>query len=164
MGKRSLSALSVAVLALWPAAARAASSDWPQYLHGPQHSSMSATTAITTANAGALGQLWHWMPAGVFSMCIASAVWDGPDGALFLAGNQTHISGTAYGGSVREATPSSGAYVWQRGLPCTVMGTPSANAAGLLAVATYNACTPSTAKPAAYLLSAATGSILRTLP
>src|ERR671925_853073 len=65
MGRRSLSALSVAVLALWPAAARAASSDWPQYLHGPQHASMSATTAITTANAGALRQLWHWTPAAV---------------------------------------------------------------------------------------------------
>src|SRR5438552_10255765 len=48
-----------------PASATAASGDWPQYLHGPQHSSVSATTAFTTANAAQAHQLWRFTPGTV---------------------------------------------------------------------------------------------------
>src|ERR671924_508113 len=58
-------AACVAALLCWPGVAAAAASDWSQYLHGPQHSSMSPTAAITTANAAGLSQLWHWTPAAV---------------------------------------------------------------------------------------------------
>ena len=44
------------------------------------------------------------------------------------------------------------------------MGTPSLNAGGVLAVGTRTGCHPSTSKPGAYLLDAATGAILATLP
>src|SRR5262249_7001654 len=36
--------------------------DWPQYLHGPQHSSVSNATAFTTSNSGSVTQVWHWQP------------------------------------------------------------------------------------------------------
>jgi polyvinyl alcohol dehydrogenase (cytochrome) len=100
-------------------------------------------------------------PAGSSGSCIASAVWDGA-GRLFVAGDGTTIDGTAYGGSIREIDPSTGAYVWQTGLPCAVMGTPSLDGAGVIAAATYNC--PSGSAPGAYLLDASTGAVLATLP
>jgi hypothetical protein len=36
--------------------------DWPQYLHGPQHSSRSLATAFTALNAASVSQAWHWQP------------------------------------------------------------------------------------------------------
>jgi hypothetical protein len=81
---------------------------------------------------------------------------------LYLGGNTTTISGTRYGGSVRLASPATGAYTWQTGLPCAVEGTPSLDAAGVLAAGTYDFtnCAPQ----GAYLLNAATGAILIALP
>ncbi|HKV67443.1 MAG TPA: PQQ-binding-like beta-propeller repeat protein [Gaiellales bacterium] len=102
--------------------------------------------------------------AGALSMCIASSVWNGQAGALYAAANATTIGGTHFGGSVRQVNPTTGAYLWQRGLPCAVLGTPSLDGAGVLAVGTYTGCVPSTAKTGAYLLNAATGAILATLP
>jgi polyvinyl alcohol dehydrogenase (cytochrome) len=113
-------------------------------------------TPIWTDSLGAV--------AGGLSMCIASGVWNGQTGALYAAANATTIGGTRYGGSVRQVNPATGAYIWQRGLPCAVLGTPSLDGAGVLAVGTYTGCTPTTSKPGAYLLNAATGVILATLP
>jgi hypothetical protein len=101
---------------------------------------------------------------GGLSICIASAVWRGQTGALYLAGNATTIGGTQFGGSVRKVNPGTGAYIWERGLPCAVLGTPSLDAGGVLAVGTYTGCVPATATPGAYLLNAATGAVLATLP
>lgn len=102
--------------------------------------------------------------AGGLSICIASAVWKGQTGALYVAANAATISGTRYGGSVRQVNPGTGAYIWQRGLPCAVLGTPSLDAGGVLAVGTYTGCIPATATPGAYLLAAATGAVLAALP
>jgi polyvinyl alcohol dehydrogenase (cytochrome) len=102
--------------------------------------------------------------AGALSMCIASSVWSGQTGALYAGADGTSIGGTRYGGSVRQINPATGAFIWQRGLPCAVMGTPSLDAAGVLAVGTYTGCAPTVSKPGAYLLNAATGGILATLP
>ncbi len=77
-------------------------------------------------------------------------------------GNPTTIGGTSYGGSVRQVNPATGAYIWQTGLPCAVMGTPSLDSAGVLAAGTYRCPTGNT--PGAYLINAATGAILKTLP
>jgi hypothetical protein len=94
--------------------------------------------------------------------CIASAIWEAPAGTLYLGGNATTIGGTNYAGSVRQADPATGAYLWQTGLPCAVEGTPSLDSAGILAAGTYGFanCRP----PGAYLINAATGAILTTLP
>ncbi len=120
-----------------------------------------------TANPLGTTPLWAdhvGAAAGGLSMCIASAVWDGTHGALYLGGDGTTIRSTAYGGSIRQANPATGAYAWQTGLPCAVLGTPSLNAAGVLAVGTYTGCKPSTSKPGAYLINASNGSILAALP
>jgi outer membrane protein assembly factor BamB len=56
-------ALAAAALPQATGAARASASlDWPQFLHDPQHSSVSPATAFTTANAGSATQVWHWQP------------------------------------------------------------------------------------------------------
>jgi outer membrane protein assembly factor BamB len=120
-----------------------------------------------TANPLASAPFWTdtlGVPAGSSGSCLASAVWNGGSGALYLSGNGTTIAGTTYGGSVRQVNPATGAYLWQRGLPCAVMGTPSLDAAGVLAVGTYAGCRPAGSTPGAYLLNAATGAILKTLP
>jgi outer membrane protein assembly factor BamB len=101
-------------------------------------------------------------PAGSLSSCLASSVWNGQTGRLFIAGDGTTIAGASYGGSVREVNPATGAFVWQTGLRCAVMGTPSLDGAGVLAAATYSCSGSNT--PGAYLLNAQTGAILKTLP
>ncbi|HEX9359725.1 MAG TPA: PQQ-binding-like beta-propeller repeat protein [Streptosporangiaceae bacterium] len=94
--------------------------------------------------------------------CLASSVWNGPTGALYIGGDPTTIGATSYGGSVRQVNPATGSYIWQTGLPCSVMGTPSLDSAGVLAAGTYLCPTGSTA--GAYLINAATGAVLKTLP
>ena len=101
-------------------------------------------------------------PGGPHGICLSSAVWNGLAGTLYLSGNPTTIGGTSVGGSVGQVNPSTGAFLWQTGLPCAVMGTPSLDSAGVLAVATYSCTKPGA--PAAYLVNAATGTILATLP
>ena len=93
--------------------------------------------------------------------CIASAIWDSPGGTLYIGGNATTIDGTSYGGSIRQVNPATGAFNWQTGLPCPVEGTPSLDSAGVLAVGTFSYGTCPTG---AYLINAATGAILTTLP
>ena len=119
--------------------------------------------------ADPLGSSPLWMDqlgaaAGQGGSCLASAVWDGPGGALYASGDATTINTTTYGGGVRQVNPATGSPIWERGLPCAVMGTPSLDAGGVLAVGTRSGCQPSTSKPGAYLLDAATGAILATLP
>jgi outer membrane protein assembly factor BamB len=101
-------------------------------------------------------------PDGTSGECIASAVWNATGGALYAAGGGTTIGGTRYGGSIDKINPATGAYVWQRGLPCRVVGTPTLDSAGVLAVGTFWCTAPN--KPAAYLINAATGAVLTTLP
>jgi outer membrane protein assembly factor BamB len=95
--------------------------------------------------------------------CIASAIWNAPAATLYLAGNTTTtIGGTRYGGSIRQVNPATGGYLWQTGLPCGVIGTPTLDSAGVLAVGTYNCTAPNT--PGGYLINASTGAILTALP
>lgn len=101
-------------------------------------------------------------PAHADNSCLTSSVWNGPTGALYIGGDPTTISGTSYGGSIRQVNPATGAYLWQTGLPCAVMGTPSLDSAGVLAAGTYLCPTGNT--PGAYLINATTGAILKTLP
>ena len=96
-------------------------------------------------------------------MCLASAVWNARASKLYLAGNATRIHGQAYDGSVREVNAGTGTTRWATGLDCGVLGTPALDAAtGVLAVATWTPCRHGS--PAVYLLNAATGGILGTLP
>jgi polyvinyl alcohol dehydrogenase (cytochrome) len=101
-------------------------------------------------------------PGGARGACLSSAVWNGPAGTLYLSGNGTTIGGHSVGGSIAKVNPSTGAFIWRTGLPCAVMGTPTLDSAGVLAVGTYRCVAP--AAPGAYLVNAATGAILTTLP
>ena len=96
-------------------------------------------------------------------MCLASAVWSDGTSQLYLAGNATTINGHTYDGSVREVNPVTGKIRWATGLGCGVVGTPTLDAAtGVLAVPTLDPCRA--ASLAVYLLNAASGRILGTLP
>ena len=91
-------------------------------------------------------------------MCAASAAYDGK--YLYVAGTPTTIAGKAYRGSVRRLDPATGKVLWARGLPNSVIETPTLDGAGVLSVGTWDkTSTPN----AAYLLDARTGKILRTL-
>jgi len=102
------------------------------------------------------------VPGGARGACLSSAVWDGHAGTLYLSGNGTTIGGQTVGGSIARVNPATGAFIWRTGLPCAVMGTPTLDSAGVLAVGTYRCVSPAT--PGAYLVNAATGAILTQLP
>jgi outer membrane protein assembly factor BamB len=102
--------------------------------------------ATSPGNTGAIG-------------CLASSAYDGK--FLYVAASATVIGSTAFPGSVRRLDPATGAVLWQTGLPNPVLGTPSLDGAGVLAVGTYGigGATPN----AVYLLNASTGKILSTV-
>src|SRR5262249_46329134 len=99
---------------------------------------------------------------GTIGSCYASAVWGGPVGTLYIGAGATTTGRTSYGGSIRQVNPATGGYIWQTGLPCTAAGTPTLDNAGVLAVGTFRCVAPN--PPTAYLINAATGAILTTLP
>jgi outer membrane protein assembly factor BamB len=93
--------------------------------------------------------------------CLASAIWNESFHQMFVAGNQTAIGGVTYGGSIRSVDPTNGSYLWQTGLPCGVLGTPSENSASVIAVPTVGACI--NGQPAVYLIDAASGAIITSI-
>jgi len=103
--------------------------------------------------------------SGGVMACLASAIYDGHTGQLYVAGNAP-LGSTTNAGSVRELDPADGSVIWQTNLPCAVMGTPSLDSAGVLAAGTYNCFKPPPPgfTPGAYLLKASNGAMLKTLP
>jgi outer membrane protein assembly factor BamB len=90
--------------------------------------------------------------------CNGTPAFDGT--YLYFAASAVTIKGTAYRGSVQKRKASNGKLVWETGLPEGVVGSPTLNGAGVLAVGTFdNAPVPSET----YLVNAATGKILRAL-
>lgn len=92
------------------------------------------------------------------AQCAAAAIYDGQH--LYMAGDPTTINGVSYRGSALEMDPSTGAILWQTGLPDSAIGSPSLNGGGVLAVGTYDF---TTTPNAFYLINAADGQILNTL-
>jgi PQQ-like domain len=90
-----------------------------------------------------------------YAECLAAPASNGKD--LFPAGGTATIDGTTYAGSVQERSPSNGVLVWETGLPGKVLGSPTLDGGGLLAVGTY------TAPGGVYLINAATGTIVEEL-
>jgi len=90
--------------------------------------------------------------------CLAAAAWDGKH--LFVASPFATIDGTTYNGGVRMLNPSDGTSVWEQGLPGIVIGSPSLNAAGVLAVPMYD---KSGGTNGVALLDASSGTVLRTI-
>src|SRR5262249_11908428 len=103
------------------------------------------------------GPVWSFplgSAAGSSGQCDAAAVWDGS--SLFVAGNQTVIRGVTFSGSVRSLDPATGSPRWERGLSGGVVGSPSLNGAGVLAVPTFSSA-------GLFLIDAATGTVLRNI-
>jgi polyvinyl alcohol dehydrogenase (cytochrome) len=92
------------------------------------------------------------------SNCSAGAIYDGH--VVYVATPRHVINGKAFPGSVQALNPATGALIWQTGLPNGVIGTPTMDRGGVLAVGTYDFTkTPN----AIYLLRASDGTILRRL-
>jgi polyvinyl alcohol dehydrogenase (cytochrome) len=116
-------------------------------------------------NELAAGPVWQTRIAvvnirddGMGSACLSSTVVNGTD--LYVAGTATTIGGTSYPGSIDELNAATGTIVWATGLPSRVLGTPSLDGAGVLAVGTYR---DGTDPEADYLLDPSTGTILATI-
>lgn len=95
------------------------------------------------------------------AQCSAAAIWDGT--YLYMAGNGTTIGGTTYRGSIRRIDPATGAFLWQRGLNNSVIGSPSLNGGGLIGVGTYDPAATAAQPNASYLINKDTGAIVRTI-
>ena len=119
--------------------------------------------AFQADNIGA-GPLWTFRIGaatgnGALS-CLGSAIWDAAHSVLYVPGNATTIGGRAYNGSIRALNPDNGHQIWARGLPALVLGSPSLDASGVIAAATYFPGTTS----GTYLINAANGGILSVVP
>lgn len=97
-------------------------------------------------------------PSGTagYSQCSSAPAFNGK--YLYFGGPGTSIGGVAYGGSAQERAPATGRLIWQTGLHDGVIGSPTANGGGVLAVGTFDG-----SGNGVYLLRAATGKIVRTL-
>ncbi len=92
------------------------------------------------------------------AQCSAAAIYDGQ--FLYMAGDPTTINGVSYRGSLRRLNPATGAFLWELGLPNSVLGAPTMNGGGVIAVGTYDYTATTNA---VYLVDASTGRLLRTL-
>ena len=90
--------------------------------------------------------------------CIAASAYDGS--SLYVAATATAIAGQNFAGSIRRLNARTGKVLWATGLPNGVLGAPTVDGAGVLAVGTYGT---TTTPNAVYLIDAKTGQILRTL-
>ena len=97
-------------------------------------------------------------PSGPVTGCIAAAVYNGHH--LFIAGLSVTLDGVSHRGSIQERDPHNGKLVWETGLPDGVIGSPSLDGGGVLAVGTYDI---SSVPCATYLVRASDGKILRRL-
>ncbi len=91
----------------------------------------------------AAGPVWRYRVAegsnkGLIS-CLAAAIWD--SSRLFVAGPLTTIDGMSVRGSIRQLKPATGQPVWQTALSGVVIGSPSMNGAGVIAVPTWDSPT-----------------------
>jgi outer membrane protein assembly factor BamB len=168
----SLNATTLARTGGWriPAAQQVEDNDWAASPTVFQATLGGTPTEMVTAcnkngflyafNASSIsaGPIWDFQVGagtgnGVLS-CLGAAIWNGTN--LFEPGNATTINGTAYNGSMRELNPATGTPIWQTGLPGIILGSPSMDAAGVIAASTYGGTTNGT-----YLLNATSGAILK---
>jgi outer membrane protein assembly factor BamB len=105
----------------------------------------------------AAGPVWSVQVDNPVVPSIPAAVYDGTH--LWVSGNKTTIDGMTYRGSIRELDPDTGAILWETGLAGAVLGTPSLNGSGILAVPIYDYGTG--VPNGVYLIDGSTGDILR---
>jgi outer membrane protein assembly factor BamB len=93
--------------------------------------------------------------------CLTSAAWDSTAHQLFVAANQTVISGTTTPGALRALDPATGAIVWAQPLPCSAIGSPTLNGQ-VVAVPMYGC--PSGVAPTVQLFRESDGVSLGSVP
>lgn len=106
------------------------------------------------------GPVWKRRIDTPVTPSIPAAVYNGK--RLWVAGNASTINGIHYKGAIRKFT-LTGAPVWKKGLPASVLGTPQLNASGVLAVATYDSVKgvpTNSVSDGCYLYNARTGALL----
>lgn len=107
--------------------------------------------------AGPVWQIQASQPdSGGNGSCLTAAIYDGQ--RLFLAGSPTTVGGTQYPGAIRQLDPATGAVVWALGLGGTVLGSPTLDGSGVIALGTYQSGTNFV-----YLVDSSTGQLLRTI-
>jgi outer membrane protein assembly factor BamB len=119
--------------------------------------------ALNSHNLAA-GPVWEFrVSAFPITPTVAAAVWDGTN--LYVAGNQIAINGTRYQGSINKLDPTTGLPVWQTPLESAVLGSPSLNGSGILAVATFESKggVGTKAPNGTHLVDSSTGAILNYL-
>jgi outer membrane protein assembly factor BamB len=133
---------------------------------GPDIVACNKNGLLYALNRATMTLHWH-VRIGVKSnsdtpaQCSAAAIYDGT--YLYMAGPGTTINGTTYRGSIRRLDPATGAFLWQRGLPNSVIGSPSLSGGGLIGVGTFDPAATAAQPNASYLINAATGAMVRTM-
>jgi hypothetical protein len=96
------------------------------------------------------GPVWTFKDSS--GECISAAVWDGHQ--LIIGDQNSTVDGVHWNGSIRALSPNATGHrvIWEFGLPCAVLGTPTENGAGIVAVVTWSSC--SGGSPALYLFGA----------
>jgi polyvinyl alcohol dehydrogenase (cytochrome) len=89
--------------------------------------------------------------------CLTSPAWDAATGRLYMAANQTSVAGITVPGAVRAISPSTGAYLWERALPCDAVGSLTDNGQ-VLAVPMFSC--PTGTSPSVQLFRASDGTPL----
>ena len=85
----------------------------------------------------AAGPVWHLhFGHDEYGLCLSAAVWDRATGQLFLSGEPRSPNSAAYEGSVQDTNPATGAVIWQTNLSGSILGTPTFDGKGVLAVPT----------------------------
>jgi len=110
-----------------------------------------------------VGPVWKYQlaaPASKSGQCDAAAIWDGTR-LIAGGGNTTMINGVTYDGSVQSLNPTTGAPIWQTGLPGSVIGSPTEDGSGLIAAPVYRS---STGQYGVYLLQASDGALVGSIP
>ncbi len=104
---------------------------------------------------------WERTIGGPFNIdeeCIATPAYNGK--YLYFGGPNVTIKGVSYQGSIQARLPDTGQLIWETGLANGVIGSPTLDGAGVLAVGTFD----STSTPnGTYLVKASDGAILRNL-
>ena len=110
----------------------------------------------------AAGPVWHLhFGHDEYGLCLSAAVWDRATGQLFLSGEPRSPNSAAYEGSVQDTNPATGAVIWQTNLSGSILGTPTFDGKGVLAVPTMGQ--QPNHPSAVYLIDESNGRILATI-
>jgi polyvinyl alcohol dehydrogenase (cytochrome) len=102
-----------------------------------------------------IGAPWDPPDSG---LCAATPVYDGQ--YLFFGGEKASNSVAGTGGSLQERLPSTGALQWEIPLPDGVIGSPTMDGGGVIAVGTFGG---NGAPGGTYLIDPSAGQIIRTI-